>query len=88
VIGTPERGAVVARAKALIDFARQSGYRRDELLELISTLRQTRRFTRYVSEGKAVSLLKAQLALSALAELRAGEREAAARLLMELVRRR
>jgi hypothetical protein len=42
---------------------------------------------RYVTEGKAVSLLKAQLALSALAELRAGEREAAAKMLMELVRR-
>jgi hypothetical protein len=33
---------------------------------------------RYVTEGKAVSLLKAQLALSALSELRVGEREAAA----------
>lgn len=42
---------------------------------------------RYVTERKAVSLLKAQLALSALAELRAGEREAAAKLLAELVRR-
>jgi hypothetical protein len=41
---------------------------------------------RYVSEGKAVSLLKAQLALSALAELRAGEREAAAKMLTELAR--
>jgi hypothetical protein len=42
---------------------------------------------RYVTEGKAVSLLKAQLALSALAELRAGEREQAAKLLAELARR-
>jgi hypothetical protein len=42
---------------------------------------------RYVTEGKAVSLLKAQLALAALAELRAGEREAAAKLLTELARR-
>jgi len=42
---------------------------------------------RYATEGKAVSLLKAQLALSALAELRAGEREAAAKLLTELARR-
>jgi hypothetical protein len=32
---------------------------------------------RYVTEGRAVSLLKAQLALKALSELRAGEREAA-----------
>jgi hypothetical protein len=39
------------------------------------------------STRKAVSLLKAQLTLSALAELRAGEREAAAKLLMELVGR-
>jgi hypothetical protein len=42
---------------------------------------------RYVAEGKAVSLLKAQLALSALSELRAGDREHAAKLLTELVRR-
>jgi hypothetical protein len=41
---------------------------------------------RYATEGKAVSLLKAQLALSALAELRAGEREQAAKLLAELAR--
>jgi hypothetical protein len=41
---------------------------------------------RYVTEGKAVSLLKAQLAIAALSELRAGEREAAAKLLTELAR--
>jgi hypothetical protein len=41
---------------------------------------------RYVTEGRAVSLLKAQLALAALSELRAGEREAAAKLLAELAR--
>jgi hypothetical protein len=34
-----------------------------------------------------MSLLKAQLALAALAELRAGEREPAAKLLAELARR-
>jgi hypothetical protein len=39
---------------------------------------------RYVTEGKAVSLLKAQVALAALSELRAGEREAAAKLLKRL----
>jgi hypothetical protein len=39
---------------------------------------------RYVTETRAVSLLRAQLALSALAELRAGEREAAGKLLIEL----
>ena len=44
-------------------------------------------FSRYLDEGKGVSLLKAQLALSALAELRVGEREAAAKMLTELVRR-
>jgi hypothetical protein len=40
-----------------------------------------------VTEGKAVSLLKAQLAVAALSELRAGQREASAKLLAELVRR-
>jgi hypothetical protein len=40
---------------------------------------------RYVTEGKAVSLLKAQLAATALSELRAGEREAAAKLLQGLI---
>jgi hypothetical protein len=38
----------------------------------------------YLTEGKAVTLLRAHLALSALAELRAGEREQAAKLLTEL----
>ena len=38
VAGTPERGAVVARAKELIDFARLQGYRRDELVKLIEEL--------------------------------------------------
>jgi hypothetical protein len=42
---------------------------------------------RYVTEGKGVSLLKAQLGLAALEELRTGSREAAATLLTELVRR-
>jgi GntR family transcriptional regulator len=35
VTGTPERGAVVQQAKELIDFARQQGYRLDELIEII-----------------------------------------------------
>jgi GntR family transcriptional regulator len=38
VAGTAERGAVVARAKDLVQFARRQGYRREELLELIETL--------------------------------------------------
>jgi GntR family transcriptional regulator len=35
VAGTPERGAVVARAKELVAFARQRGYRVDELVQII-----------------------------------------------------
>jgi DNA-binding transcriptional regulator YhcF (GntR family) len=35
VAGTPERGAVIARAKELVDFARQQGYRPDELIKII-----------------------------------------------------
>ena len=35
IAGTPERGAVVQRAKELVDFARSQGYRLDELVEII-----------------------------------------------------
>ena len=35
VAGTPERGAVIARARELVDFARRQGYRLDELVEII-----------------------------------------------------
>ena len=35
VAGTPERGAVVQRAKELVHFARSQGYRLDELVEII-----------------------------------------------------
>ena len=35
VAGTPERGAVIARAKELVEFARRQGYRLDELVEII-----------------------------------------------------
>ncbi len=35
VAGTPERGAVIARARELIDFARVHGYRVDELVKII-----------------------------------------------------
>lgn len=38
VTGTPERGAVIARTKELIEFARRHGYRRDELIALIYRL--------------------------------------------------
>lgn len=39
VAGTPEQGAVVAQAKALVEFARRQGYRVDELVEIIQTVR-------------------------------------------------
>jgi GntR family transcriptional regulator len=35
VAGTPERGAVVQRARELVAFARQQGYRTDELIDII-----------------------------------------------------
>ena len=38
VSGTPERGAVVARARELVDFARRQGYRPDELARIIEDL--------------------------------------------------
>ena len=38
VAGTPERGAVLARAKELVEFARKHGYQRDELVEIIQSV--------------------------------------------------
>jgi GntR family transcriptional regulator len=38
VAGTSERGAVLARAKELVVFARRQGYRREELIQIIATL--------------------------------------------------
>jgi len=38
VAGTPERGAVIAQAKALVEFARRHGYRVDELVKIIETV--------------------------------------------------
>jgi GntR family transcriptional regulator len=38
VAGTPEKGAVIVRARELVRFARQQGYRRDELISLIEDL--------------------------------------------------
>jgi GntR family transcriptional regulator len=38
VAGTPQRGAVITRARDLLDYARQNGYQRDELISLISEL--------------------------------------------------
>ena len=38
VAGTPEHGAVLARARELLQFARQHGYRPDELARMIEEL--------------------------------------------------
>jgi GntR family transcriptional regulator len=38
VAGTPEKGAVIARAREFVHFARQQGYRRDELIRLIQEI--------------------------------------------------
>jgi GntR family transcriptional regulator len=38
IAGTPEHGAVVLRAKELVRFARQHGYRVDELVRIIEDL--------------------------------------------------
>lgn len=38
VAGTPERGAVLAQAHELLQFARQQGFRREELLHMIESL--------------------------------------------------
>ncbi len=38
VAGTPQRGAVLAKASELVKFARQHGYGREELLEIIQNL--------------------------------------------------
>jgi GntR family transcriptional regulator len=39
VSGTPARGAVIARARELVAFARQQGYQPDELAAIIQQLR-------------------------------------------------
>jgi GntR family transcriptional regulator len=38
VVGSPERGAVLARAQDLLDFARRHGFDRAELIEMIESL--------------------------------------------------
>jgi hypothetical protein len=43
-------------------------------------------FSRYLEEGRGVTLFKAQIALAALAEVRTGEGEQAAKLLGDLTR--
>jgi len=39
VVGTPQRGAVLAKAQELIDFARHHGFRREEVIQIIESLR-------------------------------------------------
>jgi GntR family transcriptional regulator len=38
VVGTPDKSAVTVKARELVQFARQHGYQRDELVELIQGL--------------------------------------------------
>jgi GntR family transcriptional regulator len=38
VAGTPERGAVVRKARELVGYARKHGYRLDELIEIIENV--------------------------------------------------
>src|SRR5262245_11210235 len=38
VVGTPERGAVVQRARELVDFARRQGYPVEELVRIIEDI--------------------------------------------------
>ena len=38
VAGTPEQGAVLARARDLVRFAREQGYRTDELVRIIESV--------------------------------------------------
>ena len=37
VVGSPEQGALLAKVKELVQFARQQGYPRDELVKLIES---------------------------------------------------
>ena len=37
VVGSPDQGAVLAKVKDLVRFAREHGYRRDELVKLIES---------------------------------------------------
>ena len=38
VVGTPQRGAVLARTRELIDYARRHGFGREEIIEMIEAL--------------------------------------------------
>jgi GntR family transcriptional regulator len=39
VVGTPQQSVLVTRAKELLQLAREQGYRRSELIELLESLR-------------------------------------------------
>jgi GntR family transcriptional regulator len=39
VTGTPEKSAVLSKVRELIDFARQQGYRREDLIDMIEAFR-------------------------------------------------
>jgi GntR family transcriptional regulator len=38
VVGTPQRGAVLTRARELVEFARRHGFGRDEVIQMIEGL--------------------------------------------------
>jgi GntR family transcriptional regulator len=38
VVGTPQRGAVLARTRELVEFARRHGFGRDEVIQMIQGL--------------------------------------------------
>ena len=38
VTGTPEKSAVVSKARELVDFARKQGYQRNEIIDMIEGL--------------------------------------------------
>ena len=38
VVGTPQRGDILARTRELIDYARRHGFGRDEIIEMIEAL--------------------------------------------------
>jgi GntR family transcriptional regulator len=45
VAATPERGAVIQRARELVEFARRHGYRPDELIDIIERVAYPAEFT-------------------------------------------
>jgi GntR family transcriptional regulator len=39
VSGTPEKSAVLCQVRDLVEFARHQGYRREDVIDMIATLR-------------------------------------------------